>query len=112
MGGAISKENKYTYKELCEIPREAILEHWIREDNETIKLIEEFIKSKYLGVSTENFPLPKNRDLLEINVSVGDIEMLRDYKEFLMNKVICNRESCHKEHETREIERSLEDILR
>lgn len=111
MGGSFSKERTFTYYDMMIIPRETILNHWIKEDEDAADLIDAFINAKFFGIASEHFPNPNVSTLMGKNSLHEDQRLMYLYKDLLKKKIISYQRLCQKEKETTTLELQLESIL-
>lgn len=87
MGGLISKNKKYSFEDLLTIQRQSVLNYWIKEDEITIQMIDDFIKAVFHKEVSENFPTLEIDLLKFLDEDLTDIDNLKKYKSILEENV-------------------------
>lgn len=111
MGGAVSKDKLYTYSELCEISKCAIVKTWIEDEEQLINLIDDLIEAKYYGKDNDSFDRSAKSDIDNIVLEFDDVVRLNEYKEFLMKKLESYRRVICEDEETDDHHQNIRSII-
>lgn len=107
MGGSVSKERTYTYQEILDIPRCAILAHWAKEDQDFIEILDKFIDAKFFGNPSEKFPTDNFDEFHQITLNKEDVLNIDEYQKFLDTKILTYQGLIKAEEETKVFDESL-----
>lgn len=107
MGGLVSKNKTYSFEELLSIPRQSVLNYWIKEDEITIQMIDDFINAVYNNKVSNNFPSLDIDLLTFVDKDLCDIDNLKRYREMLLENIERMRLLIQEDEKVRHLDSSL-----